>query len=47
MNNQSIGNNNDTFFASKESMISECPPNKEGFTKNSDVSREFREYILY
>ncbi len=44
MNNQSIGLNNETFFANKDSMISDsCIYQSDGNTKISDVSREFRE----
>ena len=44
MNNQSIGLNNETFFANKDSMINDsCINQSEGNTKISDVSRDFRE----
>jgi hypothetical protein len=46
MNNQSIGlANNETFFGTKESILSDGYPPvlNDGHTKISDVSREFRE----
>ena len=45
MNNQSLGLvSNETFFGSKESMLSDgYPVINDGNTKISDVSREFRE----
>jgi hypothetical protein len=45
MNNQSIGlANNETFFGTKESILSDgYPILNDGHTKISDVSREFRE----
>jgi hypothetical protein len=44
MNNQSIGITNETFFAFKDSMMSDQSiANLDGNTKISDVSKEFRE----
>ena len=45
MNNKSIGLvNNETFFGTNKSITSDNVPNiNDGYTKMSDVSREFRE----
>lgn len=44
MNNQSIGvGNNETFFATKESILSDNSRILHDGTKISDVSKEFRE----
>ena len=44
MNNQSIGLNNETFFANREPRVNDsCAHQMDGNTKISDVSHEFRE----
>ncbi len=44
MNNQSIGLNNETFFANREHRLNDsCVNQMDGNTKISDVSHEFRE----